>query len=137
MGVNMIEISFKKFQNRRQNLPKSNQNRSKIAFKNMIAFRNALLGPVHFVLGVFFSICSRPGASDRVPKIFKNRSRSGLKVRFCFSSVLKPIYKDFGVRMASLLLRKLIKKIVGRDRMLKMQEVSKMQPLRRFGAFFP
>ena len=37
--------------------------------------------------------------------------------------------------MASLLLRKLIEKYVDRDRMLKMQQVWKMQPLSRFGHF--
>ena len=54
MGVNMIENSFKNLENRRQNLPKSEQNPFKIDFNSMIAFRSALVGMGKFVLGLFF-----------------------------------------------------------------------------------
>ena len=114
MGVNMIENSFKNLENRRQNLPKAEQNPSKIVFNSMIAFRNGLVGMGKFVLGQFFWIFSRPGPPDRVPKFFKNRSRSGLKVRFCFSSVLKPICKGFWSQNGLTIVLKIDRKICGR-----------------------
>ena len=48
-----------------------------------------------------------------VPKFFKNRSRSGLKGRFCFSSVLKPIYKGFWRQNGLTIASKIDRKICG------------------------
>ena len=66
-----------------------------------------------FVFGTFFGIFSRPRVPVRVPKIFKNRSRSGLKVRFCFSLVLKSIYERFCRQNGFIIVLKVDRQICG------------------------